>query len=171
MESMDTTWAPLWTTTDVTKFMSQKQKARAFLTLLSFSCQNCPCHIHLQKIWPAFQPWNFPMPCKTQPLQRRLVTLVQHNFKHCANYQTFSQRHFHLGPHNMHPQWRKTPHDSGALFHRAISPKQTAACESRLYQQPPNQSPQLSQHRSQRVSPIQVPSPRVTPRMNPINVW
>jgi hypothetical protein len=114
--------------------MSQQQNARALLTLLSFSRQKCPCHIHLQNIWPALQPWNFPMPCKTQPLQRRLVKLAQRNFKKYANYQTFSQQHFHLVPHNMHPQWRKNPHNSGALFHRAIAPNKTAACEIRLTQ-------------------------------------
>jgi hypothetical protein len=31
--------------------------------------------------------------------------------------------------------WRKTHHDPGALFHRAIAPKQTAACERHLSQQ------------------------------------
>jgi hypothetical protein len=42
MESMDTTWAQPWTTTDVTKLMSQKQKARALLTILSFSPSKLP---------------------------------------------------------------------------------------------------------------------------------
>jgi hypothetical protein len=80
---------PTWTTIDVTKFMSQTRKARELLTLLSYSPQNCLCHIHLQNIWPALSCWNYPMPFKTQPLQRRLVTLEQHNFKHCANFQIF----------------------------------------------------------------------------------
>jgi hypothetical protein len=121
MESMDTTWSPPCTTTDVNKFISQKQKARALLTLLSFSRKKCPCHIHLQKIWPALQLWNCPIPFKTHPLQRHLFTLEQRNFKHCANYQRFSQRPFHLELHNMHPQWCKTPHNSGTLSHRALA--------------------------------------------------
>jgi hypothetical protein len=79
-EYMDTTWAPPWTTTDATKFISQKQKARELLTLLSFFLQKRQCHIDLQRIWPTLQ---------THPLQRRTVTLAQRNSKHCANYQRF----------------------------------------------------------------------------------
>jgi hypothetical protein len=76
------------------------------------------------------------MPFKTQPLQRRLVTLAQRcNFNHCANYRRFSRRLFHLELHSMHPQWRKTPHNSEALSHRALAHRQPHACESRLYHQ------------------------------------
>jgi hypothetical protein len=100
---MDNTRSPPWTTTDVTKFMSQKQKARVLLTLLSFPLQKRQCHIHLQRIWPALQLWNCPMPFKTQLLQRRSVTLAQRNSKHCTNYQRFYQRPFRPKLHNMHP--------------------------------------------------------------------
>jgi hypothetical protein len=83
--------------------MSQKQKGRALLTLLSSSPPNYQCHTHLQKILPALQRWKSPMHFKIQPLQRRLVTLEQRNFKHCANYQIFFLRHFRLAQPNMHP--------------------------------------------------------------------
>jgi hypothetical protein len=138
---------------------------------VELSRQKYLCHIHLQKIWPALQPLNCPMPFKTQPLQRRLVTLAKRNFKHCANYHRFSQRPFRLEMHTIHPQWRKIPHNSGALSHRATAHMHPPP---RMRDPPvpatPTQSPHLAHHRSQRVSPSQAPSTRVAPRMNPIDV-
>jgi hypothetical protein len=111
-----------------------KTKGTRIVDTVEFSRQKYPYHIHLQKIWPAFQLWNCPMPFKTHPLRRPLVTLAQRNFKHCANYRRFSQRPFHLELHNMHPQGRKTPQNSGALSHRALAHRKPPAYESRLYQ-------------------------------------
>jgi hypothetical protein len=58
-----------------------KTKGTRIVDNVEFSCQKCPCHIHLQKIWPALQRWNCPMPFKAQPLQRLSVTLAQCNSK------------------------------------------------------------------------------------------
>jgi hypothetical protein len=80
---------------------------------------------------------------KIQPLQRRLVTLERRNFKYCAKYQIFFLRHFRLAQHSMHSHSHKAN---------------------------PNISPPHAPHRSQRVTPTQVPSLRVTPRMNPNDV-
>jgi hypothetical protein len=45
---------------------------------------------------------------QTHPQQRRLVTLEQRNFKHCANYQIFFQRHFHLEREHAPPLTQKS---------------------------------------------------------------
>jgi hypothetical protein len=72
--------------------------------------------------------------------------------------------------HNMHPQWRKSPHNSGALSHRAIAQSQPSRMGETPFPENPNQSQQLAQHRYQRASPSQAPYLRVAPRINPIDV-
>jgi hypothetical protein len=165
---MNTTWAPPWTTTDVTKFISHK-KPRALLTLLIFSLQKWQCHINLQRIWPALQPWNCPMPFKIQPPQRRSVTLAQRNFKHCANYQIFFSGPSIRNCTTCTPQWLKPPQNSGVLTHRSISQRYPPLQEP-LFPSTPSRSPKLAQDQSQRLSPIQAPYPRVAPRMNPMDI-
>jgi hypothetical protein len=63
---------------------------------------------------------------------------------------------------------------NSSQFRSTVPPGHSPQANRRMREPPvpatPNQSPQLVQHRSQRVSPSQVPSPRVTPRMNPSNV-
>jgi hypothetical protein len=39
-----------------------KTKGTRIVDTVEFSLQKRQCHIHLQRIWPALQPWNWPMP-------------------------------------------------------------------------------------------------------------
>jgi hypothetical protein len=81
-ELMATNLVQHWNTTDINKFISQKQKGCKYLTLWSFFLQRQQCQKHHQMIWPPLQPWNCPMPFRTHPLWLLSVTLTLQNSKH-----------------------------------------------------------------------------------------
>jgi hypothetical protein len=63
---------------------------------------------------------------------------------------------------------------ASSQFRSTVPPVHSPETAPRMQEPPipatPNQSPQLAQHQSQRVSSSQAPSPRVAPRMNPMDV-
>jgi hypothetical protein len=166
---MDNTWAPNWITTDVTKFISQKRKARELLTLLSFPFKNGNATYIFK---------GYGQHCSLGTVQCPSKTIPCGAFQSHWNSETPSTaptiRDFLSGPsiRNCTPC---TPVAQTSSQLRSTVPPVHSPEVAPLKQKPPvpatpSQYTPLARYPSPRVSPSQAPSPRVAPIMNPVDV-
>jgi hypothetical protein len=165
---MATNWAPPWTTTDVTKFISQKTKGTHIVDTVEFfpSKLSMPhtsskdlASISALELSNALQ-----NPAPAAPLSHigtaQLQALLQLSDIFSAALLSGTAQH--------EPPLTQ----SSSQFRSTVPPGCTT--QPRILDPPvpatPTRSPPLAPHRSQRVIPSRVSSPRVAPGMNPSDV-